>query len=142
MLLTLHNAGKTARQIVEALGGGLTRNAVLGKLDRLGLSSPMTKSQSIRIGKQTQHFHSRGTPRGPDKPLPVFKPAPEEPPPALDRQGAPYTLLTIPFCGHCKFPKGDPDAENFHLCGQTVAKPGKAYCEFHDRRAHIPRAAA
>jgi GcrA cell cycle regulator len=39
-LKALHAERKSAREIARALGPDLTRNAVLGKLFRLGLSTP------------------------------------------------------------------------------------------------------
>ena len=38
LLKRLWVAGETARTIAEALGGGVTRNAVIGKAHRLGLT--------------------------------------------------------------------------------------------------------
>jgi GcrA cell cycle regulator len=38
LLTRLWLAGKTARTIAEKLGGGITRNAVIGKAHRLGLT--------------------------------------------------------------------------------------------------------
>ena len=38
LLTRLWLAGKTARTIAEKLGGGVTRNAVIGKAHRLGLT--------------------------------------------------------------------------------------------------------
>lgn len=37
-------AGLSARQIAEAMGDGLTRNAVIGKTTRLGLTTPKPKA--------------------------------------------------------------------------------------------------
>ena len=40
--------GQSASQIAKALGGGVTRNAVIGKVHRLGLSGRATPSQPSR----------------------------------------------------------------------------------------------
>ncbi|WP_040346331.1 GcrA family cell cycle regulator, partial [Brevundimonas diminuta] len=40
--------GQSASQIAKALGGGVTRNAVIGKVHRLGLSGRAAPSQPAR----------------------------------------------------------------------------------------------
>ena len=40
--------GQSASQIAKQLGGGVTRNAVIGKVHRLGLSGRATPSQPAR----------------------------------------------------------------------------------------------
>ena len=42
-LRDMWSSGATARQIAEKIGHGITRNAVIGKANRLGLSSPDPK---------------------------------------------------------------------------------------------------
>ena len=46
-------SGSTARQIAEVLGDGVTRNAVIGKANRLGLSKP-SKSSETRRQRRTE----------------------------------------------------------------------------------------
>ena len=43
-LKRLWAAGRSARQIADELGDGVTRNAVIGKANRLGLSTPTKKA--------------------------------------------------------------------------------------------------
>ncbi|WP_292051673.1 MULTISPECIES: GcrA family cell cycle regulator, partial [unclassified Brevundimonas] len=45
--------GQSASQIAKALGGGVTRNAVIGKVHRLGLSGRAAPSQPARTTFRT-----------------------------------------------------------------------------------------
>ena len=62
LLTRLWLAGETARMIAERLGGGLTRNAVIGKAHRLGLTGKQGSKSADRkrrqlppSGKSNQH---------------------------------------------------------------------------------------
>jgi hypothetical protein len=46
LLTRLWLAGETARAIAEELGGGITRNAVIGKAHRLGLTGKQGSKQA------------------------------------------------------------------------------------------------
>lgn len=72
LLEEMWRAGKTGSQIVEALGGNVTRNAVIGKAHRLGLNqhadaratTPRRKKQNAannRIRRITMAAHSPTT---------------------------------------------------------------------------------
>ena len=106
--------GSTARQIAESLGEGVTRNAVIGKANRLGLSKP-SKSSETRRQRRTE----------------VKKAVLEMP-----EGGA--TILTL-TSSTCRWPIGDPGEEDFRFCG-AVAKEDGPYCEFHARLAYQPPA--
>jgi GcrA cell cycle regulator len=124
--------GKTSRQIANAIGGGLSRSAVSGKLHRLGLVSPMTRSQAISVGRKSQPTGARPSLRCHDIALQKFKAPRDEPKPATDESGARYTLETVPFTGACKWPHGDPQRADFHVCGNPC---GGVYCDHHAARA-------
>jgi GcrA cell cycle regulator len=73
MLVDLWQGGYTARQISEKLGDGVTRNAVIGKANRLGLSAAV-KSNVKREERAVDAAYMRsrtcqwpeGTPGGPN----------------------------------------------------------------------------
>jgi GcrA cell cycle regulator len=65
VLTRLWLAGETARMIAEKLGGGITRNAVIGKAHRLGLTG---KHGSKRL-KRARTFRPKGS-----EPQPQRKP--------------------------------------------------------------------
>lgn len=115
---------------------GITRNAAIGKAKRLGIDNgvapharPLPRVVLI----------SRRMPRLRSAPLP----ASERPDLFLAPNGQPYTALTIPYLGHCKFPYDKPDVEGGYIfCGHPVRKEGESYCAFHASRcfvkAHVP----
>ena len=119
-LKTLWNEGLSASQIAGRLGG-VTRNAVIGKVHRLGLSGRAA----------------------PAKPKAVQPKA--EAPPVRERvvQMDPATFAgsgpTVSSIGanECKWPIGDPATEDFHFCGQGAAG-GKPYCAYHSQLAFQP----
>ena len=54
LLKRLWVAGETARTIAERLGGGVTRNAVIGKAHRLGLTGQHGKGTAPARGSVSQ----------------------------------------------------------------------------------------
>jgi GcrA cell cycle regulator len=127
-LKTLWTEGLSASQIARALGG-VTRNAVIGKVHRLGLAGRASPSRSER-------------PRLPMAPsvrtqLPAVQVV-EEDPLTLD-DGSHATVLTISD-RMCRWPIGDPAATEFHFCGHNP-KSGSPYCEAHARKAYQPQQA-
>jgi GcrA cell cycle regulator len=57
VLTRLWLTGETARMIAEKLGGGVTRNAVIGKAHRLGL----TGKHGTRSLKRVRAFRPKGS---------------------------------------------------------------------------------
>lgn len=115
---------------------GVTRNAVLGKVHRLGLSHR-------RTGPKPR------APRQPGPKLPGPRPAPgsrqsglqerpsqSAPAPATDvGPGLVAHLEDIPRQG-CHWPMGDPHAEDFRFCGRPAAVA--PYCDGHRVLAYRP----
>ena len=128
--------GLSASQIATKLGD-VTRNAVIGKVHRLGLSGRATPARPER-GRAVER------PREPAAPQPSYaKPAPrEEQPdpvflaPIVMKDGEMATVANI-RSGMCKWPVGDPASDDFHFCGQATA-PGQSYCSYHARLAFQP----
>ena len=127
--------GLSASQIQKHLGG-VTRNAVLGKVHRLGLSGRAAPSQPARP------VFSR--PRAPRKVAtrlagedPVA--ANEKPiaPIALPEEPGSATILTL-GAHMCKWPIGDPESADFTFCGRSNRGDGP-YCTEHARVAYQPQ---
>lgn len=146
LLKKLWGEGLSASQIASRLGG-VTRNAVIGKVHRLGLSGRATTSrmkshrpraraaaQAKRVAKA--RFPQMGNPtvRG------LFQPDAEPFVPAVEELVIPLnerkTIQTLVECS-CRWPIGDPQMADFHFCGKTKVQ-GLPYCEFHARRAFQP----
>ena len=121
-LKQLWGEGLSASQIANRMGG-VTRNAVIGKVHRLGLAG-------------------RATPAAP-KPKAVVAAEPE-----VISKGASINLETLTLGderptvstiggNQCKWPIGDPASEDFHFCGQPTSA-GKPYCAYHSQLAFQP----
>ncbi len=70
LLTRLWVAGETARTIAEKLGGGVTRNAVIGKAHRLGLtgkqgskSAALKRTQASPLKRGNQQLQRKTTPK-------------------------------------------------------------------------------
>jgi GcrA cell cycle regulator len=138
--------GLSASQIASQLGG-VTRNAVIGKVHRLNLSgrakpassaprprkprsaSPHRPSmRSYVSGNTALKIHAHPAPRRVHNVIPI---ADLVAPVSLQ---IPLMKLTDSMC---KWPMGDPQAEDFAFCGHKHFN-GLPYCEFHSRMAYQP----
>jgi GcrA cell cycle regulator len=128
-LKTLWGGGGSASQIARALGG-VTRNAVIGKVHRLGLAGRASPSRSER--PRLPMAPKAPSVRAQVPALPVV----EEDPLTLE-DGNFATVLTISD-RMCRWPIGDPAATEFHFCGRSP-KAGSPYCEAHARKAYQPQ---
>lgn len=159
LLKDLWAKGMSADLIANRMGSGLTRCAVLGKVNRLGLSNRATtqrsKAKSCRRGAKQAKANGKGW-QSPAKAKPLGgtngaprlqygKPAAvraldAEPLPATEELIIPLeerkTIQTLTECS-CRWPIGDPQAAEFHFCGKNKVT-GLPYCEFHARRAYQP----
>ena len=145
ILTKLWAEGLSASQIAKQLGG-VTRNAVIGKVHRLGLSGRAKPSNPKRktAAKTTKAAKPRArvkTTRAPSLPRTprIVAAAPQTPPP-LDAKpmanGEFATILTI--TDHmCKWPIGDPGADDFRFCGRKT-DPDEPYCVPHSQVAYQP----
>ena len=133
--------GHSASQIAKQLGG-VTRNAVIGKVHRLGLSGRATPSRPARPAFKA--------PR-PARPLvsspPTFRRVAEHHPiAAAAARPAPYveepgTATVLTLGAHmCKWPIGDPATDEFTFCGRRSSDDGP-YCVEHARLAYQPQQA-
>jgi len=113
--------GTSAASIAERLG--VSRNAVLGKAHRLGLSTP----RAPRAPKPPRPPRLR-RPRGP-----ATRRAPREAPAECGLDPLVARLEALPRRA-CHWPIGDPRAEGFGFCGRPAREP--PYCEVHRALAH------
>lgn len=130
-LKNLWTEGFSATQIARALGG-VTRNAVIGKVHRLGLAGRTSPSRAERPRVPAAPRVSVRMEVPPPPPPPVE----DEPPLALD-DGNFATVLTVND-RMCRWPIGDPSENEFHFCGRKP-KAGSPYCEAHARKAYQPQ---
>jgi GcrA cell cycle regulator len=144
LLKKLWADGLSASQIAGELGG-ITRNAVIGKVHRLGLSG-RAKAPSSSVPRQRK-------PRAPSmfrapRPMmrgntalamPAYDYEPEPEPELLENIipiGQRCTLLELDS-EKCHWPIGDPGEPEFHFCGRKTCGQ-LPYCEHHARMAYQP----
>lgn len=133
----LWSAGKSAGEIAAILGH-VSRNAVIGKVHRLGLTranhaiakSPAAtkvKQPSRNAGAVIQHLR-RAPPKIKPEPYVVATPV----------DIAPRMLSVLEFTDRtCKYGIGDVGEPGFGFCGHETA-PGKPYCPAHCALTYRP----
>lgn len=149
LLKRLWADGLSASQIAKQLGG-VTRNAVIGKVHRLGLAGRAAPSRPAK----------RPVPIARVKPAVAIQPEPRpvepvaeaiEVPPARPAQAVPGAAARTAARGDmigvlqlgphmCKWPIGDPGDPDFGFCG-AQSLPGGVYCAEHAAVAYQPAAA-
>jgi GcrA cell cycle regulator len=144
LLTKLWSEGLSASQIAGRLGG-VTRNAVIGKVHRLGLSGRATTSRlnssrpRARIAS-SRRPKSRFASPGNLALRALYHPDAEPFVPQFEELDIPLaerkTLQMLTEC-NCRWPIGDPQHADFHFCNRNKV-PGLPYCEFHARRAFQP----
>jgi GcrA cell cycle regulator len=140
-LSRLWQDGLSAAAIAKQLGG-VTRNAVIGKVHRLGLSG--REASRPKRGA----YRSTRDPRPPRLPTPrpvraTRRPAAASPPtfPVVPVTAAPegpgLVASMMELNAHtCRWPIGDPKAADFSFCGRSTKG---AYCTGHAGMAFQPR---
>ncbi|MCC0007602.1 MAG: GcrA cell cycle regulator [Hyphomicrobiaceae bacterium] len=153
LLKKLWSEGLSASQIASRIGG-VSRNAVIGKVHRLGLSGRATTTRMKshrprpRMATATASSATAKRPQKPQRFAQVGNPAlralyqPDAEPfvPSQEELVIPLkerkSIQTLTEC-NCRWPIGDPQHADFHFCGKTKVA-GLPYCEFHARRAYQP----
>ncbi|SIQ97775.1 MULTISPECIES: GcrA family cell cycle regulator [unclassified Bosea (in: a-proteobacteria)] len=156
LLKKLWSDGLSASQIAAELGS-VTRNAVIGKVHRLGLSG---RAKSAAAPAAPRNAAPRKQPpRAPSHPMaapaqtrganalaPDFEAEPE-----TDVRAVPQVSedVVIPFSERvtimdlreymCRWPMGDPTTAEFRFCGAR-SQTGLPYCTHHARIAYQPAA--
>jgi len=137
--------GQSASQIAKTLGGGVTRNAVIGKVHRLGLSGRAAPSQPARAtyrptrprpAASAQPAQAPSAPRRIEAAQP--RPVTPTPPPPAPMPELPGTATVLTLGAHmCKWPIGDPSSREFSFCGRRASEG--VYCGEHARVAYQPQ---
>ncbi|MBN9318662.1 MAG: GcrA cell cycle regulator [Caulobacterales bacterium 68-7] len=133
--------GLSASQIAKQLGG-VTRNAVIGKVHRLGLSGRAAPSQPSRpVFKAPRPARPAPAPAAPRRIESTISAAPvvAAPTPAqVYRTEEPGSATVLTLGAHmCKWPIGDPSSDSFTFCGRRQSEG--PYCGDHARIAYQPQ---
>ena len=126
--------GMSARQIAELLGG-VSRNAVIGKLNRLDREA---KAPSVPKPVTAKVVRIRDVAPAP-RPRLAQPPPPSRPPMRCEEPRGAATFLTLE-AHMCRWPIGDPCGADFTFCGQPAQ--GRSYCERHASQAYRPVSAS
>ena len=129
-------AGWTCRQIADDIG--VSRNAVIGKLNRLNL----TREKSDEVPRTRRKEPAKGRRRGsvPRLQYQLLQKLYAEPQPAADEAPIPHehacSLLELSEA-RCRWPINTPGEKDFCFCGNLPLK-GLPYCTGHTRLAYRP----
>ena len=145
--------GKSASQIATLLGHGLTRNAIIGKVHRLGLAgrakSPSSAPSRPRAPSPQPAAHRTAPPRTATVAHRIIHGATAlAMAPLTEAEAEPevYESVVLPMSlrvtivelkeAMCRWPLGDPTSPEFRYCGSPVS--GGPYCAHHGRLAYQP----
>ncbi|MBB4200856.1 hypothetical protein CCR94_16100 [Rhodoblastus sphagnicola] len=118
--------GKSASAIAAEFG--TTKNAVIGKLNRLGLAFKQGKPLAIEDEAVSQ---SAAVPT-PARKEPVMEMLP------IAKPAARRVALNDLTATSCRWPIGDPRSEDFGFCGAPKAIGDQPYCPSCRRLAYAP----
>jgi len=149
LLRKLWLEGLSASQIAGELANGITRNAVIGKVHRLGLSGRVkaqaAPSTRVRL-KQQPHRAMNTRSSGPivrgntalalkAEPFEQLMPRQET---IIIPMSERVTILDLKE-SMCRWPHGDPASQEFRYCGAKKNGTGEGpYCHYHARMAYQP----
>ena len=138
--------GKSAADIAKFLGKGVTRNAVIGKAHRMGLSgrpSPIKKPAAAAPKKEAAKKPVKEVAK--KTVIPVVTGVKNNPLVREATEPRKFVKETPPVGGGvalidlsermCKWPFGDPREDDFTFCGRTI-RPGTPYCPDHAGMAY------
>lgn len=150
LLRKLWDEGLSASRIAAELAGGVTRNAVIGKVHRLGLSGRV-KPQASAASSRARPKTPAGRPQVPQRPM---MPMRGNTALALQARPAPMPVPSrggdnvVPMAENvtimdlresmCRWPVGDPASAEFRYCGGKAPIGEGPYCAYHSRMAYQP----
>lgn len=155
LLRKLWSEGLSASQIAAQLGG-VSRNAVIGKVHRLKLSSrgrataaPARQKKAPATGGGARNVAARSSTTVRSMPTSIGATALQtnyEVEPLVRHHLRPVANVVVPISRRlqlvelsertCKWPNGDPLSEDFSFCGNDSSEG--PYCAYHSRIAFQP----
>jgi len=120
VLIALWEEGLPTSEIGRRLG--VTKNAVVGKVHRLGLKK-----------RQSPIRQAAASTAQPKKPKKVVAPTPVA---SASLPSGDVVRLEELTAAMCCWPEGEPGTPEFHFCGKPAAQD-KPYCEPHCARAYV-----
>jgi len=151
LLRKLWSDGLSASQVAAELGPGITRNAVIGKIHRLGLAEraktaaaaprpraakaprPAAPATATRVSGHI--VHGNVALAFAPQTLVVAREQPQEE--VVIPMSERVTLMDLRE-SMCRWPMGDPTTPEFRFCGGKSPVGGGPYCAYHSRVAYQP----
>ncbi|HMK90684.1 MAG TPA: GcrA family cell cycle regulator [Methylocystis sp.] len=155
LLRKLWREGRSAAQVAAALGSGVTRNAVIGKIHRLGLAD---RSSVTGVASSAPRVRAARAPRaqtaaaactaGPAAAVLGNVALALAPQFAVVADPLTQSEVVVPITARvtlmdlreamCRWPLGDPSTPDFRFCG-VKSRPGSGpYCSHHASIAYQP----
>lgn len=129
--------GLSASQIAAELGDGVTRNAIIGKVHRLGLNGHGGMTKGTATPRPTRVKQPRRSQSGGH--ILLEADVVELPPESIVDLEIPLeqrrTLLQLTE-KTCRWPVGTPGTGNLFFCGGPADNSVEPYCAFHSRVAY------
>jgi len=115
---------------------GMTKNAIVGKINRLKLNSgTASKPAKVKVAAK-KPAPAKAEPKKTAKKEPAKKKSDKS---DMKRKTERLIRQTAELMGlkadQCRWPIGDPDADDFHFCAEKCF-PGKPYCFAHCKTAY------
>jgi len=129
-LKQLWGKGSTASQIAQIIGD-VTRNAVIGKANRLNLSNKLSPKSTIN---NSNNFHKKKPTNIPKGKKVKFRSL------IIEKNFEPENPIQLEELNDntCKWPTGHPNEPNFYFCGRKSLKHF-SYCKLHLLYAFQPK---
>ena len=148
--------GRSASQISAQLGLGVTRNAVIGKVHRLGLSgrakssapaAPRIRHRAVPVHRPSTVNRAGGVSHGGGHAVRGNTALAFNAEPMMEMQPVVYDDVVVPISlrvtivelkeSMCRWPLGDPTNPDFRYCGSQSMGTGP-YCTHHGKMAYQP----
>lgn len=136
-VVDLWKQGLSASEISIRLGSRVTRNAIIGRIYRLGVTRDGKQDMAARK-LRAERANERMQRTKPASRVMPNVPATVNRPHLSDEQSDVVTRAVLALrSGQCRFPIGDLADADFHFCG-APQRPGASYCEAHERLTRAP----
>ncbi len=155
LLRKLWSDGLSASQVAAELGPGITRNAVIGKIHRLGLAeraktanAPRQRAAKTAAPRQIAAASGATAPRAGGHAVHGNVALAFAPQAVVVARATPEQEVVVPITERvtlmelresmCRWPMGDPTSPEFRFCGGKSPIGGGPYCAHHARVAYQP----
>jgi GcrA cell cycle regulator len=144
--------GMSASRIASELAEGLTRNAVIGKVYRLGLSGRTKPTAIVSPAPRARERHPprpavtasaampivHGNTALALRPAMIVEPVAEIVEDVVVAFAEPVTIVDLRE-SMCRWPIGDPGSAEFRFCGAANRAGAGPYCAHHATKAYQPQ---